>query len=135
MCQKPRILFLTATVAMALLFLLSGASGTALAQSDAKPQKSKLVIIVVKAEDASPVPGARVYVTGANGIDRSTKTNKKGKAAVPKLPHQEVTVQVIATGFETAGKKITLSQKVEKVTITLKKSAALPDFSSNNFID
>jgi len=48
------------------------------------------------------------------------------------LPHEKLTVQVVATGFETAGKRVTLSLAVETITVTMKKSIVLPDFPSDS---
>jgi hypothetical protein len=96
-------------------------------ESDAQPQKTKLVVVVITEEDMLPVAGARIIVTGPNDIDFSAKTNSSGEATILQLPGVELTVQVIATGFETAGKRVTLSSAIEKMTVTLKKSTALPD--------
>jgi len=101
-------------------------------ESDAQPEKSKLVITVITGENESPVPGARVIITGPNDIDRSAKTDSEGKATITKLPREKLTVQVVATGFETAGERVTLSQAVEAMTVTVIKSAALSASPGDN---
>lgn len=104
-------------------------------ESDAQPQKTKLVVIVTTEEDTLPVAGARIIITGPNDIDRSAKTNSNGEATILQLPREELTVQVIVTGFETAGKRVTLSSAVEKMTVTMKKSVALPDVTPDGTPD
>jgi hypothetical protein len=130
--KRPNKAGRMAALATALLFLLPFVTPAfAPGESDAQPQNSKLIITVTAEEDKSPIAGARVIISGPNDIDRSATTNKNGKAKFLKLPHEELTVQVVATGFETAGKRVTLSLAVETMTVTMKKSIALPDLPSD----
>jgi len=131
--ERPNKAGRMAALATVLLFLLPVvAPAIARGESDAQPKNSKLIITVTAEEDKSPVTGARVIITGPNDIDRSTKTDSNGETTIPKLPHEELTLQVVATGFETAGKRVTLSLAVETITVTMKKSIALPDFPSDS---
>ncbi len=101
-------------------------------EHDTQPKYSKLIVTVTAEQDNSPVAGARVIITGPNDTDRSAKTRHNGKVTISKLPRKRLTVQVVATGFETRGKRVTLSLKVEKMSITLKKSITPPDLSDEN---
>jgi hypothetical protein len=121
------------TLATALLFfLIVVAPVFAHGESDAQPKNSKLIITVITEENESPVAGARVIISGANDIDRSAKTDSDGNATIMKLPREELTVQVVATGFETAGKKVILSLEVETMTVSIRKNLALSDSPSDN---
>ena len=117
-----------AAFVIALMFLLPAfAPAIAGGESDAEAKYSKLVVSVTAEADNSPIAGARVIITGPNDLDRSANTDSNGTATIPELPREELTVQVVATGLETHGKRVKLSQAVETMTLTMKKSKALPD--------
>ena len=86
----------------------------------------KLVITVNAEDSGDAIPNAKVLVTGSDDLDRKGNTNKKGKAVFKSLPHDDVTIQVIATGYENFGEKITLSEKNAKLAVRLKKSDPMP---------
>ena len=90
--------------------------------------KSKLVVTVTAEADGSPVPGARILITDPDNLDmeRTGSTDSQGNVTFRELPRKKLKVQVFATGLESHGEKVKLSDKTEKMTVTLKKSDALP---------
>lgn len=56
---------------------------------------------VARAADGSPITGASMTVSGADGLLRSTSTGPEGTFSLPGLPSGSYTVQALAPGFAT----------------------------------
>jgi len=107
--------------AVSLLLCLLAVSAHSLAAD-----KSKLVITVLAEQDSAAIPDAHILITGPNDLDLTANTDTDGKATVKNLPRDEITVQVIATGFENYGKRLKLSKKEKALVVMMKKREELP---------
>ena len=96
-------------------------------QSDTEIEQFELTVKVIVEGDKTPVPRARVIISGPNSLQRWGTTNSKGTAKFSSLPRQELTVQVVATDHDTQGIKVKPSQATVEKTVTLKKSQTLPE--------
>jgi hypothetical protein len=137
--RNSRWFKVASAAAVAVGILLNGHLAAAKEEKDGEPAAEKdtnAATLTIKAtHNNEPVAGARVIVTGANDLDRSTKTAADGTVTLRDLPQGEVTVQVIASGFEIYGKLVTLPQSKKPYELNVamqtesvaKKDKATPD--------
>jgi 5-hydroxyisourate hydrolase-like protein (transthyretin family) len=98
-----------------------------------KYNMTKLTVEVLSADTGKPVDRASVIVRFRHGrnvnlkkivTNWETKTNQQGKVTIPAIPQGEVTIQVIASDFQTFGDVFQLVQESETETIKLKRPQA-----------
>ena len=98
-----------------------------------KYNMTKLTVEVLSADTGKPVDRASVIVRFRHGrnvnlkkivTNWETKTNQQGKVTIPAIPQGEVTIQVIASDFQTFGDVYQLVQESETETIKLKRPQA-----------
>lgn len=118
------------------LFALLAASTFPLA---ADPPMTKLRI-EVKTHTDKPVERASVivrFVKGRSPLKFGKKvrthwemrTNQDGIAAIPPIPQGELTVQVIAKGYQTFGQKFDVEEEEKTIEVTL--NPPQPQFSAH----
>jgi 5-hydroxyisourate hydrolase-like protein (transthyretin family) len=103
---------------------------------------TKLTVHVQSAETGKPVDRASVVIRFRHGrnvnmkklqTNWETKTNQEGSVTVPSIPQGEITVQVIASNFQTAGDVFQLDQPAQ--TITIKLNRPQPQYSEDDKLD
>lgn len=91
-------------------------------------ESTKLTVQVNSADTGKPVDRASVLVRFRHGrgvnlkkvlTSWETKTNQEGKVTIPSIPQGEITVQVIATNFQTFGDIYQLDQPTQTISIKL----------------
>lgn len=118
------------------LFVLLAASTIPLV---ADPPMTKLRIEVKTLGD-KPVERASVvvrFVKGRSAVKFGKKirthwemrTNQDGVAAIPPIPQGEITIQVIAKGYQTFGQKVDVEE--EEKTVEVKLNPPQPQFSAH----
>lgn len=90
---------------------------------------TKLTVQVTASETGKPVDRASVIVrfrkshfkVKLKGMTTSweTKTNQQGMVTLPEMPQGEVTIQIIATNFQTFGDVFDLDQPLQTIPIKL----------------
>jgi 5-hydroxyisourate hydrolase-like protein (transthyretin family) len=105
----------------------------AIAAAAATVNMTKLTVQVVSADTGKPVDRASVIVRFRHGIgvnlkkiqtNWETKTNQQGLVSIPAIPQGEVTIQVIATDYQTFGEVYQLLKDSETVAIKLNRPQA-----------
>lgn len=81
-----------------------------------------LTVIVEDGQDARRIPNAQVLVIFKAGGERDRNTNARGVAKICNLSPGEVSIKVIATGYETKCEDIDL-RKSEEITFKLVKQS------------
>ncbi len=97
--------------------------------SDKDEVQVRLRIEVTAGEKSEPVENASVYVRYVEErslrrdrkIEMNVKTNRDGRATIPRVPRGKVLVQVIATGWKTFGQWFDIEKDEETIKIKLQK--------------
>jgi hypothetical protein len=91
---------------------------------------TKLTVQVNSIDTGKPIDRASVIVRFRHGrnvnlkkvlTNWETKTNQEGNVSIPAIPQGEVTIQVIASNYQTFGDVYQLDQEKQLVTIKLKR--------------
>jgi len=89
------------------------------------PNTAKVEVAVVKDANGKPIENAAVifHMVGEEGKgNMELKTNEEGKAVIEVIPVGDtVTLQVIATGFQTFGKDYKIDTDSKDITVRLKR--------------
>ncbi|HVW83703.1 MAG TPA: hypothetical protein VHB50_03445 [Bryobacteraceae bacterium] len=94
---------------------------------------TKLTVQVNSADSGKPIGRASVVVRFRHGrnvnlkkivTNWETKTNQEGSVTIPSIPQGEVTIQVIATAYQTYGDVYQLDQPEQTVSIKLNRPQA-----------
>ena len=102
------------------------------------PAMTKLTVQVLTADNGKPIDRASVIVRFKHGLNVNlkkiqtnweTKTNQDGTVTIPKIPQGEVTIQIIASNFQTFGDVYQLD-KVDQ-TISIKLNRPQPQYSED----
>lgn len=89
---------------------------------------TKLTVEVTSADTGKPVDRASVIVRFRHGrninmrkiqTNWETKTNQQGRVTIPAIPNGEITIQVIASNFQTFGDVFELTTPDQTVAIKL----------------
>lgn len=64
--------------------------------------------IHVSRADGTPIAGAKVLVSYADGTERRAKTDDQGEARLSALPYGDIEVDVTATGMQSAAGRLTI---------------------------
>ena len=121
------------------LVVLAAATVLGLPLSADDPSMTKLQVEVKNIYD-KPVERASVIVRFVKGrsvrkfgkkirTNWETRTNQDGIAKIPSIPQGTVTVQVIATGYQTFGGTFQIDE--EEKTIVVKLNPPQPQFSAH----
>ncbi len=112
-------------------FLLAAMVAGAMASFAA--EMTKLTVQVVSKDTGKPVDRASVIVRFRHGrnvnlkkivTNWETKTNQQGAVTIPAIPQGEVTIQVIASDFQTFGDIYQLVEPAQTVAIKLNRPQA-----------
>jgi 5-hydroxyisourate hydrolase-like protein (transthyretin family) len=96
-------------------------------------EMTKLTVQVVSKDTGKPVDRASVIVRFRHGrnvnlkkivTNWETKTNQQGAVTIPAIPQGEVTIQVIASDFQTFGDIYQLVEPAQTVAIKLNRPQA-----------
>jgi hypothetical protein len=110
----------------AILILLSGLPLLA-------ADMTKLTVQVNSADTGKPIDRASVIVNFRHGrnvnmrkilTNWETKTDQQGHVTIPAIPQGEVTIQIIAQNYQTAGDVFQLVQPEQTVTFKLNRPQA-----------
>ena len=111
----------------------------ALAIAGFSAEGTRLTVQVNSAETGKPVDRASVVVHFRHGLNPikmrklrttwETKTSQQGTVSIPEIPMGEITVQVIASNYQTFGDVFTLNQADQ--TITVKLNPPQPQYSED----
>jgi len=90
------------------------------------PPTSKITVTVIKATSGKPVENAAViFHPMKNGKDEGNlelKTNEEGKAAIDVVPIGDtMTLQIIASGFQTFGEDYKITTDTKEIVVRLKR--------------
>ena len=94
---------------------------------------TKLTVQVNSADTGKPIDRASVVVKFRHGLNVNmkkivtnweTKTNQDGKVTLPTMPQGEITVQIIAPNYQTAGDVYQLTEEEQTITIKLNRPQA-----------
>jgi len=94
---------------------------------------TKLTVQVNSADTGKPIDRASVIVNFRHGrnvnmrkilTNWETKTDQQGHASIPAIPRGEITIQIIAQNYQTAGDVFQLDQPEQTVTFKLNRPQA-----------
>ncbi len=94
---------------------------------------TRLTVQVNSADTGKPVDRASVVINFRHGrnvnmkkilTNWETKTNQQGSVTIPAIPQGEVTIQIIATNYQTFGDVYQLDQDQQTVAIKLNRPQA-----------
>jgi hypothetical protein len=109
-----------------LKFVLGFAALLALTLTPASADDSRLTVQVLSADSGKPVDRASVIVKFRHGIGVNlkkiqtqweTKTSEEGIVKLPSMPQGEVSIQIIAKGFQTHGGIYELTEPEQTISI------------------
>jgi len=96
----------------------------ALAQNDSEAQNLTLIIRVTEGPEGdtpgAPISLARIILYLPGGVEMEGMTNSSGELVLDGLPNGLLKIQVVKTGWETAGSRIQLTQPQESLLFTLR---------------
>jgi hypothetical protein len=119
--------------AMALLMAcgIVGARAGDQKEPAAKPETTKLNIVVTGGDEKKPVDNASVYVKFVQVVKRgrdqklelNLKTNQEGVTHTPEIPQGKVLIQIVAPGWKTFGQYYATEVGEQMIEIHLERPA------------
>ena len=106
--------------------LLAAAILLAVTLTPAAAKDSRLTVAVLSADGGKPVERASVIIRFRHGVgvnlkkvqtNWETKTSEAGVVRLPSMPMGEVSIQIIAKGFQTHGGIYQLTEPEQSITI------------------
>jgi 5-hydroxyisourate hydrolase-like protein (transthyretin family) len=101
-------------------------------------KSTRLTVEVTSSDTGKPVDRASVVVRFRHGLNVNlkktltnweTKTNQQGRVSIPAIPQGEITIQVIATNYQTFGDVYELNQ--DEQTVEIKLNRPQPQYSED----
>jgi hypothetical protein len=96
-------------------------------------KETRLTVQVNSADTGKPIDRASVVVKFRHGLNVNmkkivtnweTKTNQEGNVTIPAIPQGQVTIQIIATNYQTFGDLYDLSEPEQTIAIKLNRPQA-----------
>ena len=96
-------------------------------------EDTRLTVQVTSAETGKPIDRASVVVKFRHGLNVNlkkmvtnweTRTNQDGQVKLPPMPHGEITIQVIASNYQTFGGVYELTDSAQTIPIKLNRPQA-----------